>query len=175
MHRAMVERQIAELKARMAQGGLREAAIRAMLYIAMADGSADERAFAVLRQIRAEHGGGLALTEFKALVREQFFMLLVDKEAALAAIPEIASRDPARIPDAVVALRRVATATGALAGDRATRLARIERLFAEATAARPTNGSKSSPATPSSQRNGRPKTARSARESAETPEAAKVG
>jgi len=164
MHRAMVERQIAELKARMVQGGLREAAIRAMLYIAMADGSADERAFAVLRQIRAEHGGGLTLAEFKALVREQFFMLLVDEDAAMIAISEIARRSPDRISDVVGALRRVATARGPLAGDRAHRLARVERLFAEATTALLTDSPAFPPATGSSQRNGRTKDARGARE-----------
>ena len=164
MHRAMVERQIAELKARMAQGGLREAAIRAMLYIAMADGSADERAFAVLRQIRAEHGGGLTLAEFKALVREQFFMLLVDEDAAMIAISEIARRSPDRISDVVGALRRVATARGPLAGDRADRLARVERLFAEASTAPLTDSPAFPLATDPSQRNGRTKDARNARE-----------
>jgi uncharacterized protein DUF3141 len=173
LHRAMVERQIEELKGRMAQGGLREAAIRAMLYIGMADGAADERAFAVLRQVRAEHGG-LALAEFKALVREQFFMLLADEAAALAAIPEIARRDPAGISDAVRALRRVVAATGPVAGDRAVRLARIERLFGGAPTAFATGGREPPPAIQASRRNGRDKTARSVRESADTPEASKV-
>ena len=31
----------------------------------------------------------LTLAEFKALVREQYFMLLIDEEAALAAIPSL--------------------------------------------------------------------------------------
>ena len=31
----------------------------------------------------------LTLAEFKMLVREQFFMLLLDREAALAAIPKL--------------------------------------------------------------------------------------
>ncbi len=131
LYRAMIERQIAELKARMVEGGLREAAIRAMLYVLMAEAWADERTFAVLRQLRADYGEGLDLAAFKALLREQFFMLLIDEDAALAAIPQIAGRDPARIGDALSALRRVVTATGPLVGDRATRLARIERMFAE--------------------------------------------
>src|SRR5690348_5847266 len=108
----MVARYIAELKTRMAEGGLREAAIRAMLYVRMADGAADERAFAVLRQLRAEHGGGLTLADYKAIVREQFCMLLVDEAAALSALAEIARRNPAGTFDVVAALRRVAAATG---------------------------------------------------------------
>ncbi len=135
MHQAMFERKIAELKARMTQGGIREAAIRAMLYIGMTDGSADERGFAVLRQIRAENGEGLTLAAFKALVREQFFMLVTDEEAALVAMLELARRDQAEMSDVVRALRRVAEATGPLAGDRAIRFARIEELFGEAAEA----------------------------------------
>jgi len=134
-HRAVVERQIAELRARMGQGGLREAAIRALLYVVMADGSADERTFAVLRQIRAEHGSGLTLAEFKALVREQFFMLLVDGQGALAALSELANRDRSRISEVVADLRRVASATGPLTGERASRLTAIEHILVQSSAA----------------------------------------
>ncbi len=169
LHHAMVERQIAELKARMAQGGLREAAIRAMLYITMGDGSADERGFATLRKIRAEHGSGLSLAEFKALVREQFFMLLVDGDRALATIPEIARREPSRIAEVVSALRRIASATGPLAGDRAVRLARVEQLLSEASTAL-ADGIDAPAAHSAPRQNGRTKPARNARESAGTRE-----
>jgi hypothetical protein len=49
--------------------------------------------------------------------------------------------DPASIPDALGALRRVVTATDPLAGDRATRLARIKRMFEEAAKAVAQKGS----------------------------------
>jgi len=133
MHRGLVERQIGELKARMTQGGMREAAVRAMLYLAATHMAADERMFAVLRQIRAEHGYDISLSEFKALVREQFFMLLVDADAAMAALTELASREPARIPETIAALKRVMTAAGAVSGDEAIRLARIERQLEDAS------------------------------------------
>ena len=48
-HPAMVEQLIADLKARMAHGGLREAAIRAMIYVMLGEGVVDERTFAVIR------------------------------------------------------------------------------------------------------------------------------
>ncbi len=51
---AFIQQRIAELKARLAEGGLREAAIRSLVYIGMAGPGVDERAFAMLRQIRAE-------------------------------------------------------------------------------------------------------------------------
>ena len=49
-----VEERIAELKAGIADGGPREAAIRALLYIGMAGSGADERMFNTLREIRAD-------------------------------------------------------------------------------------------------------------------------
>jgi hypothetical protein len=83
---AFIQQRIAELKARVAEGGLREAAIRSLVYIGMAGSGVDERAFEALRQMRAEHGG-LTLAEFKQMLREQFFALLLDRD-------ERAGRDP---------------------------------------------------------------------------------
>lgn len=81
-----IERRIAKLKARILEGGLCEAGIRAMLYIGLKDAFADERGFAVIRRLRKEHGG-LPLAEFKQKLREQFFMLLLDEERAVRVIP----------------------------------------------------------------------------------------
>ncbi len=61
---AFIQQRIAELKARLAEGGLREAAIRSLVYVGMAGPGVDERTFEVLRQIRAETGG-VTLAEFK--------------------------------------------------------------------------------------------------------------
>src|SRR3546814_9185191 len=60
-HEAAVARRIDELKATIGEGGPREAAIRALLYIRLPDGAGDERGLALLRRIRDEHGGGLTL------------------------------------------------------------------------------------------------------------------
>ena len=48
---------VADLKARISEGGLREAALRALLYVGSARGMVDERSIEALRQIRREHGG----------------------------------------------------------------------------------------------------------------------
>jgi hypothetical protein len=53
-HVARIHERIAELKARIAEGGPREAAIRALVYIGLAGSGADERMFNTSRQIRAE-------------------------------------------------------------------------------------------------------------------------
>lgn len=133
LHRAMVDYRIDELKRRMTEGGLREALIRSMIYVGLADVSVDERAFAVLRQIRAEHREGLSLSEFKAVLREQYFMLLIDEERALAGICDLVRRAPEGVGNAVALLRRVVSAKGALEGERARRLAKVEAMLAEAS------------------------------------------
>src|SRR5256884_3197402 len=56
-HRAMLEKRIAELKSRIGAGGLREAAIRALLYIGSARGMVGERRIEALRQIRRAYIG----------------------------------------------------------------------------------------------------------------------
>ena len=102
-------------------------------------------------------------------------MLLVDEEAALAAIPVIARSDPAGISDVLRALHRVAAVAGPLTGERAARPTRIEELFAEASATRPTDAPAPPPASHSKLRGSRPKTARILQESADTLAAAKAG
>src|SRR3954471_23579353 len=83
-HRTMLEKRIAELKSKIGEGGLPEAALRALLYVGSARGMVDERSIEALRQVRRDDAGArLTLPEFKTLVREQFFMLLLDSEGAL--------------------------------------------------------------------------------------------
>jgi hypothetical protein len=132
-HRALTEQLIADLKARLAQGGLREAAIRAMIYVVMGEGAADERMFTVVRELRAEHAQDMTLPEFKALVRDQFFMLLMDQQGAIATLPELARGNQAEVADMVAGLRRAVTVTGELSSEGAERLRRIEGLFALAS------------------------------------------
>ncbi|MBV8536968.1 MAG: 3-hydroxyalkanoate synthetase, partial [Alphaproteobacteria bacterium] len=127
--RAVIERLVADLKARMTEGGLRETAIRAMLYVVMGEGAADERSFAVIRQLRAEHAADLTLAKFKDLVRDQYFMLLVDEERALATLPELARRGQVDVVLLLDVLRRIATATGELPSQVAERLRRVEALL----------------------------------------------
>jgi pimeloyl-ACP methyl ester carboxylesterase len=127
---AFIRERISEIKARIAEGGLREAAIRSGVYIGMAGPDVDERAFNQLRRIRAEHGD-LTLDEFKRVLREQFFALLLDPDGALAAIPEMLPADARARTEALVAIRAVVSAAGEVTGERAKRLARIEAILGE--------------------------------------------
>lgn len=129
-HRAMLEKRIAELKSRIGEGGLREAAIRSLLYIGSARGMVDERSIEALRQVRRDYSGPrLTLPEFKMLVREQFFMLLLDREKALAAIPKLLPEDVGQRRTVFAAMSEVLSASGEITGERASRLQRIARLF----------------------------------------------
>ncbi|TFV73597.1 DUF3141 domain-containing protein [Bradyrhizobium frederickii] len=129
-HRAMLKQRIAELKAKIGEGGLREAALRALLYVGSARGMVDERSIEALRQVRREHGGArMTLAEFKTLVREQFFMLLLDRDATLAAIPKLLPDDLKQRRAVFAAIREVLSASEAISGERADRLKRIADLF----------------------------------------------
>jgi pimeloyl-ACP methyl ester carboxylesterase len=124
---AFIRERISEIEAQIAEGGLREAVIRSGVYIGMGGPDVDERAFNQLRQMRAEHGD-LTLEEFKRMLREQFFALIVDPEAALAAIPKMLWDAKAR-KEALAVIRAVVSAAGEVTGERARRLARVETIL----------------------------------------------
>ena len=126
----MLETRIAELKSRIGEGGLREAAIRGLLYVGSARGMVDERSLEALRNVRRNDAGArLTLAEFKMLVREQFFMLLLDQEAALAAIPKLLPDDANARRAAFAAMREVLSASAEISGEVAKRLKRVAELF----------------------------------------------
>jgi hypothetical protein len=129
-HREMLQARIKELKSRIGEGGLREAAIRGLLYVGSARGMVDERSLEALRQVRRSVSGPrITLAEFKMLVREQFFMLLLDKEGALAAIPKLLPDNAGERRAAFAAIRDVLSASAAISGETASRLQRVAELF----------------------------------------------
>ena len=126
LHRDLLQARIAELKSRIGTGGAREGRIRALLYAGMGRASVDERGFEAVRRIRAAQDSVQRppLAEFKALVRDQYFMLLLDPEAAIATLPDL-------LPDVderrkvLTAVREVLSAWGAIDGDVADRLQKM--------------------------------------------------
>lgn len=131
LHARLIEHRIAEVRAGMTQGGLREALIRALLHVGLARGRADERGFEAIRRIRQEYAGAgqLSLADFKAMVREQFFMLLVDEKAALAAIPGMLPEDAGERAASMDILVGVLEASGSLEEGASRRLDEIAALF----------------------------------------------
>jgi hypothetical protein len=128
LHRELLQKRIAELRSHMSMGGMREALIRGLVYAGMARGSVDERGFEMVRRIRQKHGE-MSLASFKAIVREQFLMLLVDTEAALAAIPAMLPDDVKVRRQAFEMIKEVLGAGGNLSADDENRLQRVARLF----------------------------------------------
>ena len=128
LHRELLGKRIAELKARIAVGGLRAAVIRGLLYAGMGRRAIDERGFEAVRRIRQAHGD-LSLSAFKALVREQFNILLIDTDAALAAIPSMLPPDAESRRVAFGLIRTVMSARGEISADDEKRLDEVARLF----------------------------------------------
>ena len=128
-HTAFVKRRIEELREKMDKGGPREAAIRALVYVRMPEKAADERAFEMLRRIRAEHGAERTLAEFKQDLREQYFMLRLDEVGAVALIPDLLKGHDDEWPKLLEYIRTVATAGGPLGEEGKRRLAELERLI----------------------------------------------
>jgi Protein of unknown function (DUF3141) len=129
-HRKALDARIAELKSRIGSGGLRECGIRALLYVGMARGMVDERGLEALRRMRREDAESrLTLDQFKTLVREQFFMLLLDQQAALAAIPKMLPQDMEQRRAVFAAIHEVLSVAGEISGETKTRLNRIAQLF----------------------------------------------
>lgn len=131
-HRAFIEKRVAELRSAIDEGGLREAAIRALVYIRMPIQLADERGFAILRNIRETEGGDLTLEEFKKLLREQFFMLLLDEERAIKSLSKLIEGHESEAAKMLEYIRRVVTASGTMNEESTARLEIVTAIFSTA-------------------------------------------
>jgi pimeloyl-ACP methyl ester carboxylesterase len=129
MHCEVVAKRIAELKSKVDKGGWVECAIRGLLYANAPRGVVDERGVEALRRIRKAEGERLTLAQFKAMAREQFFLLLLEPEATLAAIPKLLPADVAERRKGLAAIRNVLSASGEISGETAERLRKVASLF----------------------------------------------
>ena len=132
LHKQLVESKIEELKSKIGSGGLRTCLVRSALYVGMSrGGSVDERTFALIRRMRlaSDDITRLTLVEFKALVREQHFILLIDELAALAAIPSLLPASLEERQKGITTIREILSARGEITGEAANRLKQIIRLF----------------------------------------------
>jgi hypothetical protein len=129
-HRKRLEARTAELKSQIGVGGLRECVIRGLLYVGMARGMVDERSLEALRRARASDSDSrLSLAQFKTIVREQFFMLLLEPEASLAAIPKLLPSSEDERREGLTTILGVLSASAAISGESARRLERVTQLF----------------------------------------------
>jgi Protein of unknown function (DUF3141) len=137
LHRELLQKRIAELKSRIPAGGIRAAVVRGLLYAGMKRAAVDERGFELARRIREAHGD-IPIADFKALVREQFNILLIDQEAALAAIPSMLPPEMETREKGYDLIKQVLSARGELAAEDKERMGDVARLFGlEAGGGRP--------------------------------------
>ena len=97
----------------------------------MVRNAADERGFAAITRLRDAHPSSrqMTLDDFKALVREQYLMLLVDEEMALRTIPGLMPEPVEKRREALAALRSVVEASRTPDDAEAERLRRVAGLF----------------------------------------------
>jgi hypothetical protein len=128
LYEELLQKRIAELRSHISVGGMPEALIRAVLYVGLPRGSVDERGFETVRRIRRAQSN-ISLSEFKQRVREQFYILLIDSEAALAALPSMLPADVESRSEAFDLVKQIMSACGPLSPADNERLQRVARAF----------------------------------------------
>jgi len=71
----------------------------------------------------------MPLSAFKALVREQFYLLVLDTEAALAALPSMLPADADTRRKAYDLIKQIMSARGEFSAEDKERMLRIARAF----------------------------------------------
>ena len=125
------------------EGGIEEAVLRALIYVRRPEGGFDERGYRMLKNIRESRKSNerLSLARFREMLNEQLQLVLLDEERAVAALPKLLQTEQSETAAALVALRQLVGAAGALDPEGERRLARVEKLFgAKPTKSRKGNG-----------------------------------
>ncbi|WP_332117640.1 DUF3141 domain-containing protein [Azorhizobium caulinodans] len=93
--RAFLTQKMAEFRDRVDEGGFNEALVRSVLFVIAADRQLDERCAAALKEtcLRLTQ---LSISDFKSLVRRQFYILLLERMAAVEAIATLVPDGAAR-------------------------------------------------------------------------------
>ena len=129
-HARFVALAVERLRAAMGQGGLHEAVLRALLWIRLPTANADERSFTIIRRIRNEMGHEkLPLAEFKRIIRQQFFMLMIDEAHAIKSLSSLLPDDDSSRSEALALLRTIVEGTGEMPEEVARRMAVVEQIF----------------------------------------------
>ena len=115
-----------------------EAAMRALIYIRMPEGSIDERGFSVLKLIRASRPADkqMSLARFKEMVRQQYLLVCLDQDRAISTLPKLLGSDTERRKTALEMLHGVLAARGEMSDEGKRRLKQIEMMFATEAAKR---------------------------------------
>ncbi|MCP1314488.1 MULTISPECIES: DUF3141 domain-containing protein [unclassified Halomonas] len=132
-HRRFIAHRQQALREKASQGGAPEAIVRSIIYVLGGAPATDERNFKRLRASRAELDSQVSLCEFKRLVREQFFILKLDRDKALAALPSLLEGESNEALDRhLQQLTQVFAASGELSENGAERFEQVKALFDQA-------------------------------------------
>ncbi|MGK9165239.1 DUF3141 domain-containing protein [Inquilinus limosus] len=127
------------LRGKVAEGDIRAAVLRAILYVIWPMRAVDERGFATLRQLTADqlpgHWGSLA--EFKAAMRGQYLILRWLPEEAMKTLPGLLPADAETRSRAFAVIEAVVSAAGPVAGEVKLRLERMREAFIGTAPAKP--------------------------------------
>jgi hypothetical protein len=131
---AAAQRNAAALERRMAEGGLNEALLRALIHVLSAERGLDERSAHVIEALRAARPKEkrLTLPQFREVVRDQAQLLRMDEARAMETLPGLLPDDPAIRAQAFAALRAVVLAQGGLSAEGQARLDRLAAVFGAA-------------------------------------------
>jgi hypothetical protein len=121
-----------ELEKLFEEGGAAEAALRSIIYIRRGEGGADERSFAVLKELHDTQPPGRprSMAQLKKALGEQSLLLRIDEARAVAAIPKLLPADRDERRRTLRAVERLASAQGQLSPEGERRLTQIVKLFA---------------------------------------------
>jgi hypothetical protein len=131
LREATAARTAAALRRRFDRGGPLEGAIRALLYIRIPEG-ADERSFFALKEIAETlpEKDRVGHARLKEIMRDQFLILMLDEERALATLPALLPEDPAGRELWLNLLRRAFMVRGEPTAETKRRLQQIEAIYA---------------------------------------------
>jgi hypothetical protein len=129
-HEALVQKRLENIKSRVAEGGTVEALIRIMIQVRESAQSIDERGFQMLRKIGKERRDEerVPLDRFREILKEQVFLMELDRERALAALPKLVPTDQSRRA-VVEAAQQLLDVDGTLHSDELARFDQIKLLL----------------------------------------------
>ncbi len=129
-HQHFIAQRKEVLRTKVEKGDIHDAVMRSIIFILGGSPSTDERNFKRLKATRAEVETGLDLARFKALVREQYFILKQHRLAAMEALPKLLEGESAESIDAQLQhIEHVIEASAPLSPRSQRRLEMVRRIF----------------------------------------------
>ena len=121
------QQKAAEIKAKVNEGGFTEALVRAVLFVLSSERKLDGRVLTALQAVRRQYIK-MPLPAFKTLIRTQFFVLVVNREAGITTLAEMVS-DTAKRKELVELIIKIAGADGTVVPSENLRINEIAKIL----------------------------------------------